>query len=208
MIAIVNYGVGNLDSVLRAFRKAEARAVLTSRPEDIERAEGIVLPGVGSFGEAMENLDRLGLRAALNRKVIEEQTPTLGICLGFQMFTRHSEEGDADGLGWVDGETKRFRFDDAQTRLKIPHLGWNDVARCNYSPLFDDVPADTAFYFAHSYYVTCQDERVVAGKTDYGEQYVSALQQGNLFGTQFHPEKSHAGGLKVIANFVKYCRHV
>lgn len=204
MIVLVNYGVGNLDSILRAFRASGGTASVASRVEDLERADGIVLPGVGSFGKAMAHLRESGLLPVLERKALEEGVPTLGICLGMQMFTKHSEEGGVDGLGWIDGETRRFDFRELEPPPKVPQLGWNDVARRKESPLFEGVHPDACFYFAHSYCVFCEDASVVLATTRYGCEYVSAVQRGNLFGTQFHPEKSHAAGLKVVENFTRY----
>ncbi len=202
MIAIVNYGIGNLDSVSRALSKCGAEAVVTSRAEDIESAQGIILPGVGSFGEAMQNLREGGLLPVLHRRVMEAHRPTLGICLGFQMFTRHSEEGDAEGLGWIDGATRRFRVPE-----KIPHMGWNDLSVRKASPLLDDVSPSACFYFAHSYCVVCHEAEAILATSEYGGEFVSAVAKNNLFGVQFHPEKSHAGGLRLLSNFVRLVRH-
>ena len=201
MIIIVNYGIGNLDSVVRAFRRAGAEVAISSNSADLAGAEGIVLPGVGSFDKAMDCLRESGLLPVLNRKVLEERTPVLGICLGFQMFTRRSEEGATEGLSWLDGETRRF----PHGAVPIPHIGWNDVARRRESVLFEGVPEDACFYFAHSYCVQCPEENVL-GTTEYGTTFVSCVEAGHIFGTQFHPEKSLASGLRVVRNFVEFCR--
>lgn len=206
MIAIVNYGIGNLDSVLRACRKCEAEAVIATEPEQIEAADHIVLPGVGSFAKAMHFLEQSGLRPIIERKTFDEKTPLLGICLGYQMLTRHSEEGDAKGLGWIDGETRRFRFDDITPPLKIPHMGWNDLDRRKASPLLDGIDARACFYFAHSYCVHCDDKDAVLATSRYGYDFVSAIHRDNIFGTQFHPEKSHANGLQLLRNFIGFGR--
>lgn len=205
MIAIINYGIGNLDSVSRAFHKVGAETAVTTDPEALARAEGIVLPGVGSFDKAMNTLREQHLIPVLNRRVIDEGTPVLGICLGMQMYGHRSEEGCTEGLGWLDAESVRFAYD--TTRFKIPHLGWNDVQRRHASPLFDGVREEAPFYFAHSYHVVCREERDVLACTEYGTAFVSAVQRGRIFGTQFHPEKSHANGLCVIRNFVEQCHH-
>ena len=201
MIIIINYGIGNLDSVVRAFRRADAEVAISSTREDLSAAEGIVLPGVGSFGQAMASLRESGLLPVLNQKVLENHTPVLGICLGFQMFTRCSEEGDAEGLGWIEGQTRRL----SSGPLPIPHIGWNDLARRGDSVLLAGVPDDACFYFAHSYFVECREDAVLA-TTDYGMPFAAAVEAGPIFGTQFHPEKSLANGLKVVRNFVEYCR--
>jgi glutamine amidotransferase len=205
MIAIVDYGIGTLDSVARALHKVGAEAVITTDPAELERADGIVLPGVGSFDQAMNTLREHGLLPVLERRVVAEKTPVLGICLGMQMFARRSEEGVAEGLGWLDAESVRFAHDTSQ--FKIPHLGWNDVQRLHESPLFQGIREDAPFYFAHSYHVVCRVQDDVLARTDYGTPFVSAIERGNIFGTQFHPEKSHANGVCVVHNFVERCRH-
>ncbi len=207
MIAIVNYDMGNLESVARAFRHCGAEALLTSNPEEIARAAGVVLPGVGFFDEAMRNLKARGLDALLTRRALKDRVPFLGICLGFQMFTKHSEEGDAAGLGWIDGITRRFRFDDLEKPLKVPHMGWNALRTRKDSPLLAGIGADSCFYFAHSYYVSCTEEDAVLATTSYGTEFVAAVARNNLFGVQFHPEKSHRAGLQMIANFIGMTRH-
>lgn len=204
MIAIVNYGIGNLDSISRAFNQVTDDAVVTTRAEDIEAAHHIVLPGVGSFGKAMEFLRESGLIPALERKVLQEKTPVLGICLGYQMLTRHSEEGSAEGLGWIEGVTKRFRFDGLEKPLKMPHMGWNDLHHRKESPLFHDIHEGACFYFAHSYCVHCDDPEAILTATDYGDEFISSVHKDNIFGTQFHPEMSHANGRQLIRNFLAY----
>jgi glutamine amidotransferase len=207
MIVIVNYGIGNLDSVLRAFERCGADVAVSSNPEDLEKAHGIVLPGVGSFVPAMAKLKSTGMDAALTERALHGGTPLLGICLGFQMLTRHSEEGEAEGLGWIGGETRRFDFTGAERPMPVPHIGWNDLAARRESPLFRDIHPDACFYFAHSFCVSCDDEDAVVARSNYGYDFVSAAQKGHIFGTQFHPEKSHAVGLQLIRNFVEMTRH-
>lgn len=207
MIVIVNYGVGNLDSILRAFKTSGAEVLVSSEVEDLERSDGIVLPGVGSFAKAMGNIETSGLLPALTRRVLEERTPILGICVGFQLFTKHSEEGDVDGLGWIDGVTRRFDFKDVDPAPKIPHIGWNDLQRRQEGPLFDGIHRDACFYFAHSYCVFCNDQGAVLTTTQYGCEFVSAVQRDNILGTQFHPEKSHANGLRLVENFIGLVDH-
>ncbi len=204
MIAIVNYGIGNLDSVCRAFQRHGAETVIAERPEEIEPADHIVLPGVGFFSKAMRYLDESGLLPVLNVKVLEAKTPILGICLGFQMFMCRSEEGGVEGLGWIDGEAKRFRFDGLDPTPKMPHMGWNDLSAQKESPLLAGIHPGACFYFAHSYAVRCRDADAVLTTSQYGHGFVSAVHKGNIFGTQFHPEKSHANGLKLIENFLGY----
>ncbi len=202
MIVIVNYGIGNLDSILRAFRRQGADVRLSSSAAELKQAQGVILPGVGSFAKAMEYLTRSELFPVLQSKVLEERRPILGICLGFQMFTKWSEEGDAEGLGWIDAQTKRFNFNGMEPQPKMPHMGWNDLKRHKDSPIFEGIHKDACYYFAHSYCVSCNDEDAVLAETNYGYPFVSAVQKDNIFGTQFHPEKSHANGLQLVQNFI------
>ena len=189
---------------LPKFRPFLALSVVFSLDFLNSSAAGVVLPGVGSFGKAMAFLDESGLRPALEARVIEAGRPLLGICLGFQMLTEHSEEGDVAGLGWVSGRTRRF---DAAAGIKILHLGWNDLAERREGPIFKDIKPEACFYFAHSYYVECDAPEEVLARTDYGQQFTSAVQKGHIFGTQFHPEKSHANGLRLIKNFLECVAH-
>lgn len=203
MITIVDYGLGNLQSVQRAFEKVGFPARLSSRPEEIEQAEKLVLPGVGSFAACMDHIRRSGLAAILNQKVREERTPLLGICLGLQLMTKFSEEGDSEGFGWIEAETKRFAEPATVGILKIPHLGWSSITIRRENPLLENLAPDPCFYFAHSYCVTCADRDAVVATTEHGVEFVSAIHKGLLFGTQFHPEKSHSNGLQVISNFAR-----
>ena len=204
MIAIIDYGIGNLQSVQRSFQKIGAAAVISSKPEDLLNADRIVLPGVGSFAEGMDNLRRYGLLPVLNQKVREQGTPFLGICLGFQMLTNRSEEGDTEGLGWIDAETKRFHSNGAGSPYRIPHIGWNDLSAQRENPLLNGLSVASCFYFAHSYYVTCHDQSAIHATTQYGLEFVTVVQKDNIFSAQFHPEKSQANGLAILRNFVEF----
>ncbi len=203
MITIVNYGMGNLASILNMLRKVGVEATLSSSISDIEEADKLILPGVGAFQSGMKKLNDLGFVPALNNKVIKEKTPILGICLGMQLFTKKSEEGDLPGLGWIDAETIRFKFDETQTNMKVPHMGWNVVKPNGQSCMFNDMPEDPRFYFVHSYHVECVDKRDILSTTHYGYDFVSSVQRENIIGCQFHPEKSHKFGFKFLKNFVE-----
>lgn len=203
MVVILDYGAGNLASVVRGLRRAGVEAVVSSRHRDVAAAKGIVLPGVGFFDAAMERLRSGGLLGLLEERVLGARVPVLGICLGMQMFTEHSEEGDAAGLGWIRGRTMRFRFEGGVDAPKVPHLGWTAVRRCAEGPLFDALPPLPCFYFAHSYHIACTDAAVVAAEADYGIRFPAAVHWGNIYGTQFHPEKSHDNGARFLRNFVK-----
>lgn len=201
MIAIIDYGMGNLGSIHNMLNRIGAPSVITSDPRKIVSADKLILPGVGAFDRAMESLDRLGLLPILNDKVLERKVPILGICLGMQLLSRRSEEGDMKGLGWIDAETVRFAFEGENAALKIPHMGWNTIEVKRSSPILDDRHEESRFYFVHGYHVRCADEANVLATTRYGIVFHSAVIQGNIMGTQFHPEKSHKFGLKLLKNF-------
>ncbi len=204
MIAIVDYGVGNLQSLARAFASIGAPVEIASTPGQIAAAKGVVLPGVGHFQEAMDHL-RLGdLLPALEQRVRVESAPLLGVCLGMQLLMQRSEEGDYAGLGWIAGEVASLRTRHPDASLKVPHIGWNTIQPEPGSILFHEVPAEATFYFAHSFAVFEVGDTVAASRTRYGVPFVSAVEQGNVFGTQFHPEKSHQNGVHVLRNFVAH----
>lgn len=201
MIAIVNYGSGNIQAIANIFGKLNIPFVIAAAPEELAGAERILLPGVGAFDQAMNELNASGLRAALDRKVLEERTPVLGICVGMQLLAKSSEEGTAQGLGWIDGTVKRFDHSNFHQATHLPHMGWNTVEPRQSSALFDGVDLTTGYYFLHSYYFTCADESDVLGVTDYGGRFASAVRRGNVHGVQFHPEKSHQAGTDLLRNF-------
>ena len=201
MIVIIDYGMGNLGSIANMLKKVGAKAVVSSDAAVIERADKLVLPGVGAFDNGMKNLAERGMIPLLNAKVLQDKTPILGLCLGMQLFTRRSEEGELPGLGWLDAETVRFKFDATHNHLKIPHMGWNTLQICRSHPLFTDLDVENRFYFVHSYYVDCADAPMVLARTHYGYDFASAVVKENIVGVQFHPEKSHKFGMKLLRNF-------
>ncbi len=203
MIIVVDYDAGNAGSVVNICKKAGGAAKVSRDPKEIAAAAKLILPGVGHFGRAMERLNGSGLVAALNEAVIGCKAPILGICLGMQLFTRHSEEGDAPGLNWIEGRTVRFRPEPG-SNLKVPHMGWNEVSLVHPDPLAERMPDEPRFYFVHSYYVVCERNEDVLMRTTHGHPFVSALHRGNIWGTQFHPEKSHKFGLTIIRNFLEH----
>ena len=197
-MVVVDYGMGNLRSAQKGLEKAGILAVVTNDPSVVRSADGVVLPGVGAFRDCMGNLSKAGLVEPV-LETIENKKPFLGICLGMQLLMTFSEEfGTHRGLDIIPGRVVRFA---ARTGLKIPHMGWNRVHYSGDSRLFEGVPDGSFFYFVHSYYVIPEDASVVCGWTDYGERFCSAIARENLFATQFHPEKSHDHGLKVLENF-------
>ncbi len=202
LIVIIDYGMGNLCSVLHKVKKLGIDSIISSNNKDILGADKLILPGVGSFAVGIENLKNYKLIDILNKKVLNEKTPILGICLGMQLFTKKSEEGNAEGLGWIDAETKRFNF--TNQNLKIPHVGWNSIIIKKKNILFNDIKPDTYFYFTHSYHVYCKNEKDILCTTNYGYEFVSAINKDNIYGTQFHPEKSHKIGMKIIQNFADF----
>jgi glutamine amidotransferase len=202
MIAIVDYGTGNLCSILNMLKKVGAKGVISSDAVELRNADKLILPGVGAFDNAMGNLEKLGLIPILNELVVKGRKPILGICLGMQLLTHTSEEGKLPGLGWIDADTVRFRFDE-RNRLKIPHMGWNTIEQVKKSPLLDDADAEPRFYFVHSYHVVCRKEEDVLTKTTYGYDFISSVVKNNIAGVQFHPEKSHKFGMKLLSNFAE-----
>lgn len=205
MIVIVDYGVGNLRSILHKVIKLGIEAKISSKISDIGSAQKLILPGVGNFSRGMENMKSSGLKDVLEDLVLSRNIPILGICLGMQLFGKRSEEGNVEGLGWIDAETKRFDFQDQEAKLRIPHVGWNKIKVIRDCGLLDGIDVNNSFYFTHSYYVKNNDANDVVAVTDYGFKFTSIVQEGNIYGTQFHPEKSHFEGMKIIENFIKKC---
>lgn len=203
MIAIVDYGVGNLRSIAYKLHRIGCDSVeISSDTNCIKKATKLILPGVGAFSTAMESLNRRGITPLLQDMVVREKVPILGICLGLQLMTRRSDEGNVSGFGWLDAVTLSLRT--YAVGVKVPHMGWNTVERKRESPLMNDVPSDSEFYFVHSYFVSCSDPDAVVGSSICGCEFASVIQKGNIFGTQFHPEKSHSYGVTILKNFAEY----
>ena len=198
MIAIIDYGVGNLGSVEKAFQYIGYKAEVTSDKNTVLGADAIVLPGVGAYADAMRNLEKVGMIDVVKRAVAEDR-PFLGICLGLQLLFDHSEEGDVKGLGLFKGKVKQFPLD---MNLKVPHMGWNSLKTDKDCRLFYGLDETPYVYFVHSYYLDAEDNDIVAARTEYGIEFRSAVNRGNVFATQFHPEKSGETGLKILRNFV------
>jgi glutamine amidotransferase len=198
MIRIIDYGMGNLRSVQKAFEKLGIAAEIITQPDQIASADKLVLPGVGAFRDAIHELQRLNLVEPI-REYIQQDRPFLGICLGLQLlFDVSFEDGEWKGLGVLRGDVVRFP---AMPDLKVPHMGWNTLDRVGQPKLLDGIPAEASVYFVHSYYVRSADPSVIAARTDYGIPFTSMVARGNLFATQFHPEKSQKVGLKLLENF-------
>jgi len=204
-IAIIDYGAGNLRSVQKAFQKLGFDAVLTKDKTVIRTAKGIVLPGVGSFDAAVTELRNSNLEGIIE-EVIALNKPFLGICLGYQILFGSSEEGTKKGFGILKGKVVKFDLSGTPfSSYSIPHMGWNRLLFKHRSPIFDDIADGSMVYFAHSYYPVPEDESIVVAQTDYAILFASSIGRGNLFGVQFHPEKSGAAGLKILENFGKLC---
>jgi len=200
-VAIVDYGMCNLDSVARAVEECGGVAMVTGEATELGKADRIVLPGVGAFGDAMQNLRERSLDEALYDQVIRRRTPFLGICLGMQLLASKGwEGGEAEGLGWIEGEVKRLEPFAEDTR--IPHIGWNEVAYNDDSCLFSKIPDRKDFYFVHSYHFCPKNSADILAETPYGRGFVSAVKRDSIFGVQFHPEKSQQAGFQVLRNFI------
>ena len=199
-IVIVDYGMGNLRSVYNKFRRMGVDSKISSDLKEIESAEKLILPGVGHFKSGMDHLRKQGFVELLNKKVLKDKTPILGICLGIQLFCSHSEEGDCNGLGWIDAEVVRFSVSDS-IRYKIPHMGWNNIKIINANGFDKVINPEDQFYFVHSYHLKCNNSSDVWMTTRYNYEFVSAIHHDNIYGTQFHPEKSHDAGYSFLKTF-------
>ena len=205
-IIIVDYNTSNIKSVNNMLRKIGVKSHISSDPNEVRKAEKVILPGVGAFDTAMRNLEIMHLPQALNEAVIKKGVPFLGICLGMQILANSSEEGALPGLGWIQGRVQKFNFDILNSDVpKVPHMGWNYVSpRDNDHPLWPNIPRPMRFYFVHSYHLVCEFEENIAAVTSYGGDFVCAVAKDNIWGVQFHPEKSHKYGMQLLRNFVEY----
>ena len=201
MICIIDYGMGNIGSVVKKIRRIGSDVITSSKQNDILSASKLILPGVGHFSSAVSNLKNKGLWDILNEAVLVKKIPILGICLGMQLMTNDSEEGNVKGFGWIDASVKRFNINNKK-KFKVPHVGWNTVKIKKSTPLFLNVDIEEGFYFVHSYYVDPNVNSDILCITDYESEFVSAFQKDDIYGVQFHPEKSHDAGETLLRNFV------
>ncbi|MBE2182223.1 MAG: imidazole glycerol phosphate synthase subunit HisH [Anaerolineae bacterium] len=203
MIVIIDLGLGNTGSIINMLKRIGTRAVVSAEADIIAQATKLILPGVGAFDAGMAQLESRGLINQLHHRVMIEKIPVIGLCLGMQLMMKRSEEGIKPGLGWIDGECKRFRFPEGETRYKVPHMGWNEVTACKNSIFFQTDAPPPRFYFVHSYHIIANDRQDVAGVTHYGYEFASVIEHENIRGTQFHPEKSHRYGMKLLEDFIQ-----
>jgi len=201
-VTLVNYGLGNIQAFVHIYQRLNVPATVATTPEQLKKAERIILPGVGAFDWAMTRLNESGLRDALDEQVLRLRAPVLGVCVGMQMMAHRSEEGELPGLGWIDAEV--VRFDPGQIgHAPLPHMGWNDVQPAAFDSLFRGIEAPR-YYFLHSYCVAPRQRGAVLATARYGSDFAAAIRSGHVFGTQFHPEKSHQWGIDLLRNFAEF----
>lgn len=200
MTVIINYGLGNLTSILNMYKRLGLPAKITDEPNAIKMADKLILPGVGHFKKGMDNLIKTGLKEVLDTLVLQDKKPILGICLGAQLMTMHSEEGNVDGLQWLPARTVRFDTE-KMNGLKVPHMGWSDIQVQDQNPLWQGLPQDPRFYHVHTYHFVFDESNQVSATAKYGYEFACAFQHENIYGVQFHPEKSHKYGMKILQNF-------
>jgi glutamine amidotransferase len=201
VIGLIDYGLGNIRAFLNVYKRLNMPCIIASKPDDLKGATRLVLPGVGAFDEAMELLAKSGMREPLEEMVLGRKVPVLGICVGMQMLAESSEEGRSPGLGWIAGRVRKFDETKLVHKPRLPHMGWNQIVARGSSPLLRELGDEPRFYFLHSYYFHCEREFDVIAETEYGVPFSSAVAAGNIFGVQFHPEKSHRNGVKLLKNF-------
>lgn len=203
MITLIDYGVGNIFAFQNVYKRLDIPTKIAKTATDLVDAEKLILPGVGAFDFAMEQLNASGMRQILDKLVLDKKVPIIGICVGMQMMGNRSDEGTAEGLKWLDADIIKFDESLIKQRTKLPHMGWNDVSPLKRHPLFNGLEEDSIFYFLHSYYFNCKNKEDVIAETDYGISFASAVSSNNIYGIQFHPEKSHQYGEKLLHNFAK-----
>jgi len=201
MITIIDYGAGNIKSIQNMLKKIGVNSILTKDVSKIEAANKLILPGVGHFDHGMRQLKNSGLIEVLNKKVIEQQTPILGICLGAQMLGNKSEEGQEQGLGWIDMTIIKFNKQLLGENLKVPHMNWNEINLKKDTPLFNKLNNESRFYFVHSFHMKTANTKDILCTSEHGYEFVSGVNKNNIYGVQFHPEKSHKFGMQLLQNF-------
>jgi glutamine amidotransferase len=203
MIGIVNYGSGNIQAIANIYSRLNIPTKIITEPSELHEADKLILPGVGAFDETMKQLIGSGLKEELDKLVLHEKKPILGICVGMQIMAESSEEGTLDGLGWIKGRVKKFDISWFKQKPYLPHMGWNTIIPKTGHPIFSNLDAEQGFYFVHSYYFECADDSNILATSDYGIEFSSAVYNNNIYGMQFHPEKSHTNGIQLLENFAK-----
>lgn len=203
MIVIVNYGLGNVQAIANVYKKLDIPTSISTHADDLKVADKLILPGVGAFDQAILRLEKSGMRQPLDKLVLQKHVPVLGICVGMQMLACSSEEGRLSGLGWIDAEVKRFNLSSVSYPACVPHMGWNNVQPVKKNKLFNNLEQEARFYFLHSYYMCCKKSEDIIAVTEYGREFACAVNSGNVYGVQFHPEKSHQWGIQLLKNFAE-----
>ena len=203
MIAIIDYGLGNVKAIANVYKYLDIQITVAKKANDLKKAEKVILPGVGAFDHSMKLLEKSGMRQFLDEMVLHRHVPVLGICVGMQMLAGSSEEGNLPGLGWVDGKVKRFAPSSLKNHMRLPHMGWNNIKPLKSNGLLRGFDLDARFYFLHSYFFQSHRKEDIIAVTDYDGEFASAVNFGNIFGVQFHPEKSHQWGIRLLENFAK-----
>jgi glutamine amidotransferase len=201
MITIVDYGLGNVAAFATVYNKANVKVAIAKTADDLKSASKLILPGVGHFDHAMRLLQQSGMREPLDEMVLRDRVPVIGVCVGMQMLARSSDEGELPGLGWIDATVRSLKSHEGTRTMSIPHMGWNDVKPLSANPLFAELEADARFYFLHSYFMSCDRKEDVLAVCNYGSDFACAVQSSNIYGVQFHPEKSHRFGDRLLRNF-------
>lgn len=203
MIAIIDYGLGNVKAFANVYKKLNIPVIIAGKADDLKTADKIILPGVGAFDYAMDLLEKSGMKEQLTEMVTVNHIPVLGVCVGMQMLAASSEEGIRPGLNWINGEVRKFKLTSSAGTMRIPHMGWNNITPLNKSGLMNGLDNNSKFYFLHSYYFCAKNNENVIAVTDYDGEFACAVSSGNIYGVQFHPEKSHSWGVRLLENFAK-----
>jgi len=203
MIGIISYGLGNIKAIQNVYQKLSHPVKVIKSVDDLIGVNNLILPGVGAFDYAMEKFNSSGLKDEIIKLVLKDEVPILGICVGAQMLCSSSDEGDLPGLNWIDASVKKFQKKNEKVKLQLPHMGWNDVKSVNRSKLFEGMHDEARFYFLHSYYIDCRKMSQVSATSEYPNSFVCSVNNKNIYGVQFHPEKSHQFGVKLLDNFYR-----
>lgn len=201
MIAVIEYGSGNIKAIANVYHRTNIPFFIANKPEDLTKADKIILPGVGAFDHCMNELNKSGMKEILNDIVLNDKKPVLGICVGMQLMAASSEEGNLEGLNWIEAEVKKFDESKFSQATHLPHMGWNSVKPEKDDPIFGNIDLTSGYYFLHSYYFNCYKDNDILASAEYGGKFTCAVKHENIYGVQFHPEKSHNAGVRLLENF-------